>query len=78
MGPPRVWPGQARLGPLSAAVRGRSGSRGAELPVWRPRDAEDRGGRGVERAMEECDAGPAPTARVSSGAAGVYLPQAGA
>ena len=47
------------------------------MPVWRPRDAEDRGGRGVERAMEECDEGPAPTARVSSGAAGVYLPQAG-
>ena len=42
-----------------------------ELPVWRPRDAEDRGGRGVERAMEECDVGPAPRARVGSGAAGV-------
>ena len=26
--------------------------------------------------MEECDAGPAPRARVSSGAAGVHLPQA--
>ena len=27
--------------------------------------------------MEECDEGPAPAARVSSGAAGVHLPQAG-
>ena len=46
---------------------------GAELPVWRPRGAEGQGGRGVEKAMEECDAGPAPTARVGSGAAGVRL-----
>ena len=41
-----------------------------------PRGAEDRGGRGVERAMEECDAGPAPRARVGSGAAGVQPAQA--
>ncbi len=42
-----------------------------------PRGAKDRGGRGVERAMEECDAGPAPRARVGSGAAGVQPAQAG-
>ena len=41
-----------------------------------PRGAEDRSGRGVERAMEECDAGPAPTARVDSGAAGILPAQA--
>ena len=47
------------------------------LGWWgRPRGAEDRGGRGVERAMEECDAGPAPRARVGSGAAGVQPAQA--
>ena len=40
------------------------------------RGAEDRGGRGVERAMEECDAGPAPTARVGSGVAGARPAQA--
>ena len=42
-----------------------------------PRFVEDRGGRDVERAMEESDAGPAPTARVGSGVGGVHLPQAG-
>ncbi len=41
-----------------------------------PRGAEDRRGRGVERAMEECDVGPAPTARVGSGAAEVHPAQA--
>ena len=38
--------------------------------------AEGQSGRGVERAMEECYAVPAPTARVGSGAAGVRLAQA--
>ena len=46
------------------------------MPVWRPRAAEDRGGRGAERAMEECDERPAPRARVGSGAAGVHPAQA--
>ncbi len=50
---------------------------GAEVSgVAGPRGAEDRGGRGVESAMEECDEGPAPAARVGSGAAGVHPAQA--
>ena len=76
VGPPRVWPGQARRGPLSAAVRGQKGPVGRNCRWGGPRGAEDRSGRGVERAMEECDAGPAPRARVDSGAAGVLPAQA--
>ena len=48
----------------------------AEVPVVGPRGAEDRGDRGGERAMEEGDAGPAPRARVGSGAAGGHSAQA--
>ena len=76
MGPPRVWSGQARRGDGQRPCEGRKAPWGRNCRWGGPRGAEDRSGRAVERAMEECDAGPAPTARVDSGAAGVDSAQA--
>ena len=76
VGPPRVWSGQARRGDGQRPCEGRKAPWGRNCRWGGPRGAEDRSGRAVERAMEECDAGPAPTARVDSGAAGVDSAQA--
>ena len=67
----RVWLGQTRGSERHRHLAGRKAQGGRKCRCGGPRCAEDRGGRGVERAMEECDEGPAPTARVGSGAAGV-------
>ena len=71
-----VWLGQARRERLSPAVKGRKALWGRKCRCGGPRCAESRGGRGVESAMEECDEGPAPTARVGSGVAGIRAAQA--
>ncbi len=68
-------PGAARA-TVSGVVRSERRRGGGQCRCGGPRGAEDRGGRGVERAMEECDAGAAPRARVGSGAAGVHRAQA--
>ena len=69
----RVRPG---AGDCQRPCEGRKAPWGRNCRWGGPRGAEDRSGRAVERAMEECDAGPAPTARVDSGAAGVDSAQA--
>ena len=67
-------PGVAGPGMVGANV---TGVVRAERPrVGGSAGVAGRGGRGVERAMEECDAGPAPAARVGSGAARVHPAQA--
>ncbi len=70
--------GRAKVGGSDCHRRfeGRKAPWGRKCRCGGPRGAEDRGGRGVERAMEECDEGPAPPARVDSGAAGVHPAQA--
>ena len=54
---------------------GRKAACGRKCLWGGPRCAEDRGDRGVERALEECDEGPAPGARVGSGAARIHPAQ---
>ena len=73
---PRVAGPGAAQAPVSGSVRAERPRGGGQCRWGGTCGAEDRGGRGVERAMSECDAGPAPRARVGSGAAGVHPAQA--